>query len=124
MFVLPSSTPLTPGNVRHLVTGTSGGQTSGSGDFAWPDLQTCVTTRGTSVVSRGDGSDRSARAAAPDAHENATAKTTASFPAFCLLCMTPRIRAAALIRSVRKTQLAAASTAPATLKSRERTGPA
>jgi hypothetical protein len=100
MFVLPSNTPLRPGNGRYLVTGTSGGHTRGSGDRARPDLQMCVTKRGTLVVRRGDEDDRSAPAAKPDtAHESAAIATT-NCSALCFLCIPLESTSRALIRSI------------------------
>ncbi len=85
MFVLPSSTPLVPGNVRYSVTGTSGGQTSGTGDVALADAQVRFTNSGTLRVKGGD--DGADSAAPPDAavpRTSAKTTTTAEVPAVAI----------------------------------------
>ena len=82
MFVLPSSTPLVPGNVRYFVTGTSEGQTSGTGDVARADAQVRFTNSGTLRVKGGDdGVDSAARPEADTPRTSAETSTTAEEPA-------------------------------------------
>ena len=76
-FVLPSSTPLRPGDARYFVTGTRGGHIRGSGERDRPDAQVCVTTGGTVLVSRGETDAPSKCAATPDTAEpSAPTETT------------------------------------------------